>query len=119
LYFENKDIRAANNNISRVDASTSLLHYLYTNNARANFPTVYEDVNGNFVVQNLNATNSEIEADYAWVYFSLSAPFNNTNEIYINGMFNNYSLTLNSKWITIQKKGFMKKLFIKTRIYKF
>jgi hypothetical protein len=41
---------------------------------RVQFPyTVYEDVNGNFVVHNLNATNSE--ADYAWVYFSLSAHF--------------------------------------------
>jgi hypothetical protein len=29
-----------------------------------------------FVVKNIACfTNSEIEADYAWVYFSLSAPF--------------------------------------------
>jgi hypothetical protein len=57
-----------------------------TNNARANFPySVFEDVNGNFVVRNLNAENSEIEADYAWVYFSLSAPsFRINKEIYIN-----------------------------------
>lgn len=95
LYFENKDIRAANNNVSRVDASTEIYNsYLYTNNARANFPySVFEDVNGNFVVRNLNADNSEIEADYAWVYFSLSAPtFRSNKEIFINGMFNNYSL---------------------------
>jgi hypothetical protein len=29
---------------------------------------------GNFVVQNFNVSDSSIEADYAWVYFSLSAP---------------------------------------------
>jgi hypothetical protein len=74
LYFEKKDIRAANNNISRVDAVQNLQFYLYTNNARANFPIPFQDINGNFVVQNLNAENSSIEADYAWVYFSLSAP---------------------------------------------
>lgn len=115
LYFENKDVRAANNNISRVDASTEVYNsYLYTNNARANFPyTVYEDVNGNFVVRNLNATNSEIEADYAWVYFSLSAPtFNNDNEIYINGMFNNYSLTSEFKMDYNPQKGIYEKALL-------
>jgi hypothetical protein len=55
------------------------------------------------LVQNFNVSDSSIEADYAWVYFSLSAPLFNDHEIYINGMFNNYSLTPNSKWITIQR----------------
>ncbi|MEZ7504644.1 DUF5103 domain-containing protein [Flavobacterium sp. Arc2] len=116
LYFENKDIRAANNNVARVDATTDIYSsYLYTNNARANFPyTVYEDINGNFVVRNLNATNnSEIEADYAWVYFSLSAPtFNNDNAIYINGMFNNYSLTPEFKMDYNPKKGIYEKALL-------
>ncbi|WP_369828553.1 DUF5103 domain-containing protein [Flavobacterium sp. ALD4] len=115
LYFENKDVRAANNNISRVDASTEIYNsYLYTNNARANFPySVYEDVNGNFVVRNLNAADSAIEADYAWVYFSLSAPtFNNDHEIYINGMFNNYSLTPEFKMDYNPKKGIYEKALL-------
>lgn len=117
LYFENKDIRAANNNVSRVDTSTEIYNSaLYTNNARANFPyTVYQDINGNYVVRNLNATNSDIEADYAWIYFSLSAPtFNNDNDIYINGMFNNYSLTPEFKMDYNPKKGtYEKALLIK------
>jgi hypothetical protein len=46
-----------------------------------------QDINGNFC-ENFNVSDSSIEADYAWVYFSLSAPFNNDHEIYINGMFN-------------------------------
>jgi len=117
LYFENKDIRAANNNISRVDGSTEIYSsYLYTNNARANFPySVFEDINGNFVVRNLNADNDEIEADYAWVYFSLSAPtFRINKEIYINGMFNNYSLAPEFKMDFNPKKGiYEKELLIK------
>jgi hypothetical protein len=36
LYFENKDIRAANNNISRVVQVQKSTLYLYTNNARGN-----------------------------------------------------------------------------------
>lgn len=115
LYFENKDIRVANNNVSRVDASTEIYNsYLYTNNARANFPySVFEDVNGNFVVRNLNADNSEIEADYAWVYFSLSAPtFRINKDIYINGMFNNYSLAPEFKMDYNPAKGIYEKALL-------
>jgi hypothetical protein len=115
LYFENKDIRAANNNISRVDGTTEIYSaYLFTNNARANFPySIFEDINGNFVVRNLNAENSDIEADYAWVYFSLSAPsFSINKEIYINGMFNNYSLAAEFKMDYNPKKAIYEKALL-------
>jgi hypothetical protein len=96
LYFDNSDIRSAGNNISRIDSSNGIYNTnLYTNNARANYPySVTPDVNGNFVVRNISGTKNEIEADYAWVYFSLSAPtFMKNKDIYITGMFNNYSLS--------------------------
>jgi hypothetical protein len=115
LYFENKDIKVANNYISRVDASTAIYNaFLYTNNARENFPySNTEDINGNFVVRNFNSENSAIEADYAWVYFSLSAPtFNKNNAIYINGMFNNYSLTPEFKMDYNPKKGIYEKALL-------
>jgi hypothetical protein len=115
LYFENKDIRASSNNVARVDASTEIYNsYLYTNNARANFPySVFEDVNGNFVVRNLNAENSEIEADYVWVYFSLSAPsFKINKDIYINGMFNNYNLEPEFMMDYNPKKGIYEKALL-------
>ncbi|MFV5688615.1 DUF5103 domain-containing protein [Flavobacterium sp. ZT3R25] len=112
LYFENKDIRAANNNVARVDSNNEIYSsYLYTNNSRTNYPySVTQDVNGNFVIKNINATNNEIEADYAWVYFSLSAPtFRMNKDIYINGMFNNYNLTPEYKMDYNEKKGIYEK----------
>ena len=96
LYFENKDIKAAGNNIAKIDSNTAIYgSRLFTNAARANFQySNNQDVNGNFVVKNINSANSEIEADYAWVYFSLSAPtFRSNKDIYVTGMFNNYNLT--------------------------
>ena len=96
LYFENKDIKAAGNNIAKIDSNTAIYgSRLFTNAARANFQySNNEDINGNFLVKNINAANSEIEADYAWVYFSLSAPtFRSNEDIYVTGMFNNYNLT--------------------------
>ncbi len=96
MFFENKNILAANNSIGRVDSNGGLYNsYLFTNAARASQPyTFWPDVNGNFLVNSLNAVNNEIESDYAWVYFKLSAPLANQNkDIYIVGMFNNYVLT--------------------------
>ena len=113
LYFENKDIRAANNYVAKVGANIDIYNsFLYTNAARANqIYTLYEDVNGNFVVKNINASNNEIEADYAWVYFTLSAPTfrSNNKDIYITGMFNNYSLSPEYKMEYNAEKGVYEK----------
>ena len=101
LYFDNKEIRAASNTISRVDSQKDIYSsYLFTNEARAN-SNYYnnEDINGNFVIRRLFAENSDVEADYAWVYFSLSAPLFRSSDgaIYVTGMFNNYALTAENK----------------------
>ncbi len=96
LFFENKDIRAANNFIARVRSEKDGIYsaQLYTHDARAAAPyTFAPDINGSFLVNNVNATNNEVEADYAWVFFTLSAPgFQLRKDIYINGMFNNFAL---------------------------
>jgi Domain of unknown function (DUF5103) len=112
LFFDNKEIRSASNNIARIDSNGSLYNsYLFTHNARKNLPYSFtEDVNGNFVVRNISATNNEIEADYAWVYFSLSAPtFRLKKDIYITGMFNNYNLIPEYKMDYNEKKGIYEK----------
>lgn len=101
LYFDNKEIRIASNTISRVDSQKDIYSsYLFTNEARAN-SNYYnnQDVNGNFVIRRLFAENNDIEADYAWVYFSLSAPLFRSSDgaIYVTGMFNNYALTAENK----------------------
>lgn len=108
LYFENKDIRAANNLVGFVDSSGGIYNsHLYTNAARAKIQYTFNpDINGNFVVKNLNRENNEIEADYAWVFFSLSAPsYYGKKDIYVNGMFNNYALTPEYKMDYNESKG--------------
>ncbi|GEC73370.1 protein of unknown function [Flavobacterium flevense] len=115
LYFENKDIRVANNYVARVDASTDIYNcLLYTNNARKNLPyTLFQDINGNFAVKNLNAANNDIEADYAWGYFSLSAPSYRLDKgIYVSGMFNNYLLSPENKMDYNEKKGIYEKAIL-------
>jgi Domain of unknown function (DUF5103) len=112
LYFDNKEIRVATNNISRITSENAIYSaFLYTNQARKNIPySNREDVNGNFVIRNLRGSNNEIEADYSWVYFSLSAPTYRLNKgVYITGMFNNYSLTSEYKMDYNEKNGLFEK----------
>lgn len=118
LYFDNKEIRIASNNISRIDSQKDIYSsYLFTNEARANSNYYnWPDVNGNFVVRRLFAENSEIEADYSWVYFSLSAPLFRSSDgaIYVTGMFNNYALTTENKMeYNTEKAVYEKAILIK------
>lgn len=113
MFFENKDVRAANNNIARVDSQNGGIYnsYLYTNEARGNKPyTYFPDFNGNFIVNNIGRENNEVEADYAWVFFTLSAPnYFGKKSIYVNGMFNNYATNQESKMEYNEKKGVYEK----------
>ena len=124
LYFDNKEIRAASNTISRVDSQKDIYSsYLFTNEARAN-SNYYnnQDVNGNFVIRRLFAENSDVEADYAWVYFSLSAPLFRSSDgaIYVTGMFNNYALTSENKMeYNPEKAIYEKAILIKQGFTKF
>ncbi|MCF6131032.1 DUF5103 domain-containing protein [Flavobacterium wongokense] len=112
MFFENKDIRAANNSIATVDSKSGLYNaHLYQGQARGNNPyTYYPDINGNFIIKNIGAENNEIEADYAWVFFSFSAPsLFGDKSIYINGMFNNYAISDENKMDYDPKKGLYEK----------
>ena len=108
LFYENKDIRAANNSIASIDSKGGLYNaHLYLSQARANTPyTFYPDINGNYVVKNIGRENNEIEADYAWVFFSLSAPsFYDKKSIYVNGMFNNFVMNDENRMEYNAEKG--------------
>jgi hypothetical protein len=112
LFYENKDIRAANNNINFIDSNGGIYNsHLYANEARANKPyTYYPDINGNFIIKNIGAEKNEIEADYSWVFFTLSAPnYFGKKNIYINGMFNNYAMSEENKMEYNSEKGVYEK----------
>jgi hypothetical protein len=112
LYFENKIIRAATNFIAKIDSNNGVYNtHLYTNNARTNQAYTYNpDANGNFIPLNANALNNAIEADYSWVFFTLSAPsFYEKKNIYVNGMFNNYAISDENKMDYNPEKGIYEK----------
>lgn len=117
LYFDNKEIRVANNTIAKVDSQSGLYNtYLYSDSARKNKGyTFFPDVNGNFQNRNIiSQDNNDVESDYSWVYFTLStpetSPLNST--IYVTGMFNGYRLTEENKMEYNSKKGVYEKAIL-------
>ncbi|HKO75694.1 MAG TPA: DUF5103 domain-containing protein [Flavobacterium sp.] len=115
LNFDSKDLKNANNYVSFVNSDNDIYNtHLYTNNDKSSFPyTNYSDLNGNFSIRKIDGENNTIEADYSWVYFSLSAPLANpSSSIYIVGMFNNYSFTPENKMDFNSKNGLYEKAIL-------
>jgi len=95
LNFENKSVRNSTVSIANVELGDEIYHtYLYTNLERIDKPyTYFPDVNGNFVVRNINGKGTELEADYTWVHFYLETLEDlEGKEIYVSGSFNNWQL---------------------------
>jgi hypothetical protein len=67
VFFENKDIRAANNVYAR-RFSTEIYNFICT-------PIMPEPISLLVLWANLETPKTNMKADYAWVYFSLSALF--------------------------------------------
>lgn len=99
LFFENKDIRAANTGVRSIELKDIYHNYLYTNVRRAHRPYTYNpDINGNFLITNVDAVDPRLESDYAWIYFSLQhddALVDKTIHVY--GNFNNYAIDETTK----------------------
>ena len=112
--IDNKIIRATNNTVAKVTSGENIYNtHLYTNTPRKNKPyTYFPDINGNFFIQNVNSTNSQIESDYSWVYFTLDAQEFLEENIYVSGMFNNYSLTDDYKMELNKKTGLYEKALL-------
>ncbi len=101
LFFENKDVRAANTGIQSIDLENLYHNYLFTNYSRVNRPYTYNpDINGNYLITNIDADNSDIEADYVWMLFSLLPNQDlERKTIHVYGNFNNYTIEDNTKMI--------------------
>ncbi|WP_299396220.1 DUF5103 domain-containing protein [uncultured Gelidibacter sp.] len=94
LYFENKDVRAANARVQFIDLQDIYHSYLFINTPRVNQIYTYNpDINGNFLITAVDTDDVSIEADYTMVHFALQHPeLTNGEALYVYGNFNNYAL---------------------------
>lgn len=93
LFFENKDVRAANIGVQFIELKELYNNYLFTNISRKNRPYTYNpDINGNFLVTVIDRDNPDVEADYVKVHFSLLHDEIKNKDIHIYGNFNAFTI---------------------------
>jgi len=122
LYFENKDIRGANNAIQFIELKDLYHNYLFTDIIRANRSYTYNpDVNGSFLITALDVDNANMEADYAWIHFSLQYPeLLDGSSIHVFGNFNNYEISDETRMTFDTSSGYYKKpLLLKQGFYNY
>ncbi len=99
--FRFVDFRSLNSpgqNTGRLDRSKRPFHLsVQTDKSRqGQVYAQYPDLDGNFVIENLDYRNASISGDYVFVTFSLATPPVN-GQLYILGAMNNWSHTADSK----------------------
>ncbi len=99
LFIDTKDLRVATLGTRSIELKELYHNYLYTDLIRANIPYTYNpDINGNFLITALDRENPSIEADYAWVHFSLEHDeIFGDKSIHVYGNFNNYAIEESTK----------------------
>ena len=90
--FDNKDIRAATNRVQYIELLDLYHNYLFGNITRDNTVYTYNpDLNGNFKINTIQGDTPKVNAEYAWIHFSLDHPQRSLDEeIHVYGNFNNY-----------------------------
>ena len=109
LNFDTKDLRAPSSAIASIELTEIYNHYLFTNRFRDERPyTYYPDINGDFAVRTLQGRDSNREAEYSYIHFSL--PYTEKiglDPIFVTGKFNNYALEEENKMNYNENNGKM------------
>lgn len=99
LFIDTKDLRVATLGTQSIALKELYNNYLFTDIVRSERPYTYNpDINGNYLITALDREDPNIEADYAWVHFSLQMEeLFGDSDLYIYGNFNNYSINDSTK----------------------
>ncbi|RYD94716.1 MAG: DUF5103 domain-containing protein [Sphingobacteriales bacterium] len=118
--FDMRTLKAGARNIERIyrDTANIVLLNLDVNRSAESY-TFSFDNNGNFFILNQDGYDARIDADYAWVYFTLDAKKNAADgDAYVVGRFNNYVLDEHSRLqFDPQDNRFFTRQFLKQGVY--
>lgn len=93
-FFDTKNLLTLTQNIRRVNRDSVYTVFMKTDEPKTiTRYTVWDDLNGQYVIRRLDATNSNTEADYAYVDFILDYPIpSEEGDIYLFGKFTDWKL---------------------------
>lgn len=93
LFFENKNVRAANVGVQFIELKEIYHNYLFAGISRKNRPYTYNpDINGNFQITAIDRTDVDVEADYTMLHFSLIHEELKEKDVHIYGNFNAFAI---------------------------
>ena len=122
LNFDSKFIRNKSLNVVKIEMIDIFHHYLYPFTFEENKSYRYNpDINGQFVIRTLEASNPNTEADYAMMHFTLFAeePFAE-KEVYVYGAFNNFNINEENKlFYNFEDKSYQGAFLLKQGFYNY
>ena len=122
LNFDSKFIRNKSLNVVKIEMRDVFHHYLYPFTFEENRSYRYNpDINGQFVIRTLEASNPNTEADYAMMHFTLFAeePFAE-KEVYVYGAFNNFDINEENKlFYNFEDKSYQGAFLLKQGFYNY
>jgi len=122
LNFDSKFIRNKSLNVVQIEMKDIFHHYLYPYTYAENERYRYNpDINGQFVIRTLDASNPNTEADYAMIHFTLLAdePFAE-KEVYVYGAFDNFEIEKKNKlFYNFESKSYQGKILLKQGFYNY
>lgn len=107
-YFDIKSIRYKTEYVRNIDFLVSNYHvYLYPSESREFKPYFYwQDFNGKYYIAIQEEKNPDTDADYVYVYFTLSSKFMiEGGRMYVSGAFNNWAFDSNNLMSYNSEKG--------------
>lgn len=121
--FDIKNLEYQSDRIAVINNDSALTRiFIHPDEKRTfNHYSTWEDLDGGFLVKQDYAYDSNIEADYVWVYFTLpfEFPLQNSN-LYIAGLFTDYSYTDEFKMVyDFEVRAFKKKILLKQGYYNY
>ncbi len=121
-HFDTKSLRYHSERIKSIYFDSIYNHvYLYNDQQRTfNQYSIISDINGKFLIQSQEGWDSKIEADYAFVHFTL--PFENISygNVFLLGSFSRWQLDDDFKMIyNTNKKQYEASVFLKQGYYNY
>lgn len=93
LNFETKNERTANLGIQFIDLQDLYHSYLFKQIPRRDRPYTWNpDINGNFLINAIDVSNIDVEADYTLVHFYLLENELTDRDVHVFGNFNNFEI---------------------------
>ena len=93
-HFDFKSLRYQSERIKSIDFDSTYNHVYLFNDKKRPFDrySIEPDINGNFIIKSQEGWKSSIEADYAFVHFTLAVDNISYGDLYLLGAFSDWEL---------------------------